>query len=134
VDLAGGTDKAGSLSGKRVLVIGASAGIGRALTAWRTEHPGIRFCRVRVGQTFPTEFGSAFDGAVLTRAMADWAVRGLAQEQFMTPEEVAGVLIGILRTATDHPGVSLDELMVRSSSAGTATFHDAMEDARQSRP
>jgi NAD(P)-dependent dehydrogenase (short-subunit alcohol dehydrogenase family) len=98
----------------------------RALTAWRTEHPGIRFCRVRVGQTFPTEFGNAFDGAVLTRAMADWAVRGLAQEQFMTPEEVAGVLIGVLRTATDHPGVSLDELMVRSASAGTTTFDNAI--------
>jgi NAD(P)-dependent dehydrogenase (short-subunit alcohol dehydrogenase family) len=106
----------------------------RALIAWRTEHPGIRFCRVRVGQTFPTEFGSAFDGAALGLAMTDWAARGLAQAQFMTPEEVAGVLVGVLRTAADHPGVSLDELMVRSSSAGTATYHDAMEDTGQSSP
>jgi NAD(P)-dependent dehydrogenase (short-subunit alcohol dehydrogenase family) len=106
----------------------------RALIAWRTEHPGIRFCRVRVGQTFPTEFGNAFDSETLTRALDDWAARGLAQAQFMTPEEVAGVLVGVLRTAADHPGVSLDELMVRSSSAGTATYHDAMEDAGQSSP
>jgi NAD(P)-dependent dehydrogenase (short-subunit alcohol dehydrogenase family) len=98
----------------------------RTLTAWRTEHPGIRFCRVRVGQTFPTEFGHAFDGAVLTRALGDWAARGLAQAEFMSPEEVAGVLIGILRTATDHPGVALDELMVRSASAGAATFDNAI--------
>jgi NAD(P)-dependent dehydrogenase (short-subunit alcohol dehydrogenase family) len=106
----------------------------RALTAWRTEHPGIRFCRVRVGQTVPTEFGSTFDPAVLTRALDDWAARGLAQAQFMTPEEVAGVLVGVLRTATEHPGVSLDELLVRSASAGTATYDNALEDARQSRP
>jgi hypothetical protein len=44
----------------------------------------------------------------------------------MTPEEVADALTGILRTATDHPGVSLDELMVRSASAGTATFDNAI--------
>jgi NAD(P)-dependent dehydrogenase (short-subunit alcohol dehydrogenase family) len=98
----------------------------RTVTAWRTEHPAIRFCRVRVGQTFPTEFGSAFDGATLTRALTDWAARGLAQEHFMTPEEVAGVLIGILRTATDHPGVCLDELMVRSASALTTTYDGAI--------
>jgi NAD(P)-dependent dehydrogenase (short-subunit alcohol dehydrogenase family) len=106
----------------------------RALTAWRTEHPAIRFCRVRVGQTAPTEFGNAFDGAVLTRALDDWAATGLAQAQFMTPEEVAGVLTGVLRTATDHPGVSLDELLVRSASAGAGTFQYAMEDAKQSKP
>jgi NAD(P)-dependent dehydrogenase (short-subunit alcohol dehydrogenase family) len=98
----------------------------RTLMAWRTEHPAIRFCRVRVGQTFPTEFGSAFDGAVLTRALDDWAARGLAQAQFMTPEEVAGVLIGVLTTATDNPGVSLDELLVRSASGATAAYDNAI--------
>jgi hypothetical protein len=96
--------------------------------AWRTEHPGIRFCRVRVGQTFPTEFGNAFDAETLTRAMGDWAARGLAQAQFMTPEDVAGVLVGVLRTITDHPGISMDELMVRSSSAAAETFRNAIED------
>jgi NAD(P)-dependent dehydrogenase (short-subunit alcohol dehydrogenase family) len=105
----------------------------RALTAWRTEHPEIRFCRVRVGQTFPTDFGNDFDSVTLTRALDDWAARGLAQAQFMTPEEVAGVLAGVLRTATDHPGVCLDELLVRSASAGAGTFHDALEDSRDLR-
>jgi len=100
----------------------------RALMAWRTEHPGIRFCRVRVGQTFPTEFGNAFDAETLTRAMGDWAARGLAQAQFMTPEDVAGVLVGVLAATTGHPGVSLDELMVRSSSGATETFRDAIKD------
>jgi NAD(P)-dependent dehydrogenase (short-subunit alcohol dehydrogenase family) len=106
----------------------------RALAAWQTEHPAIRFCRVRVGQTAPTEFGNAFDTATLTDALNDWAARGLAKAQFMTPEEVAGVLVGLLRIATDHPAVSLDELIVRSASAGAGTFQDAMEDAQQSKP
>jgi hypothetical protein len=54
----------------------------RAVLAWRTEHPQIRFCRVRVGQTFPTDMGVAFDSHTLTRALEDWAARGLAQEEF----------------------------------------------------
>jgi NAD(P)-dependent dehydrogenase (short-subunit alcohol dehydrogenase family) len=101
----------------------------RMLVAWRTEHPEIRFCRVRVGQTFPTEFGLAFDSDTLTRALDDWAARGLAQEEFMTPEDVAGVLVGVIRTATDHPGICLEELTVRSASAVTATYEQAVTDA-----
>jgi NAD(P)-dependent dehydrogenase (short-subunit alcohol dehydrogenase family) len=100
----------------------------RTVTAWQVEHPEIRFCRVRVGQTFPTDFGNGFDSETLTRAMQDWAARGLAQERFMSPEDVAGVLVGVLGTATDHPGVCLDELSVRSSSAPATTFRDAVGD------
>jgi NAD(P)-dependent dehydrogenase (short-subunit alcohol dehydrogenase family) len=101
----------------------------RMLLAWRTEHPEIRFCRVRVGQTFPTEFGLAFDSDTLTRAMEDWAARGLAQVEFMTPEDVAGVLVGVIAAATDHPGVCLEELTVRSASAVTASYQHAVTDA-----
>lgn len=101
----------------------------RVVVAWRTEHPEYRFCLFRVGQTFPTEFGSAFDPEILTRAMTDWAARGLAQQRFMTPEEVAGVLAGILGTAIDHPGVCLDEVTVCSSSAIAETFGAALGDA-----
>lgn len=100
----------------------------RAVLAWRTEYPRVRFCRVRVGQTFPTEFGLAFDSDTLTRAMEDWAARGLAQEEFMTPEDVAGVLVGVIRTATDYPGICLEELTVRSASAVTATYEQAVTD------
>jgi NADP-dependent 3-hydroxy acid dehydrogenase YdfG len=101
----------------------------RAVLAWRTEHPQIRFCRVRVGQTFPTDMGGDFDSDTLTRAMDDWAARGLAQAEFMTPEDVAGVLIGVIRTATDYPGVCLEELTVRSSAALATSFQGAMESA-----
>jgi NAD(P)-dependent dehydrogenase (short-subunit alcohol dehydrogenase family) len=101
----------------------------RAVTAWRTEHPQIRFCRVRVGQTFPTDMGVTFDADTLTRAMDEWAARGLAQEEFMTPEDVAGVLVGVMRTATDYPGICLEELTVRSASAVTATYEQAVTDA-----
>jgi NAD(P)-dependent dehydrogenase (short-subunit alcohol dehydrogenase family) len=98
----------------------------RAVAAWRTERPGIRFSVVRVGQTYPTDFGRGFDPETLTLALADWAARGLAQERFMTPEDVAGVLVGLLGTALDHPGVCLEEVSVCSPSAVAGTFGGAL--------
>jgi NAD(P)-dependent dehydrogenase (short-subunit alcohol dehydrogenase family) len=95
----------------------------RTLTAWRTEHPGFRFCRIRVGATTPTEFGSGFDMPTLEVALGEWARRGLAQQQFMTPAEVAGTIAGLLGVAAEYPGACLDEVTVRSPSA-VVTSHD----------
>ena len=75
------------------------------------------------------EFGLAFDSETLTRAMEDWVTRGLAQEEFMTPEDVAGVLIRVIRTAAEYPGICLEELTVRSASAVTASYEQAVTDA-----
>jgi NAD(P)-dependent dehydrogenase (short-subunit alcohol dehydrogenase family) len=98
----------------------------RAVTAWRVERPEIRFCVVRVGQTYPTGFGDAFDPEVLTRALGDWAARGLAQRRFMTPEEVAGVLVGLIGTALEHPGVCFEEVSLCSPSDLAGTYGGAL--------
>jgi NAD(P)-dependent dehydrogenase (short-subunit alcohol dehydrogenase family) len=98
----------------------------RALTAWRTEHPGFRFCRIRVGATTPTEFSSGFDMPTLVHALGEWAKRGLAQDRFMTPAEVAGTIAGLLTVASDHPGTCLDEVTVRSPAAVVATHDEAI--------
>lgn len=79
-----------------------------------------------MGATFPTEFGGSFEGPVLERALADWAARGLAQEHFMTPEDVAAALAGVLATVADLPGVCMDELTIRSPSAVAGDFDDAL--------
>jgi NAD(P)-dependent dehydrogenase (short-subunit alcohol dehydrogenase family) len=95
----------------------------RTITAWRTEHPGFRFCRIRVGATTPTDFSSGFDMPTLERVLDEWAKRGLAQQQFMTPAEVAGTIAGLLGVASDYPGTCLDEVTVRSPAA-VVTSHD----------
>jgi NAD(P)-dependent dehydrogenase (short-subunit alcohol dehydrogenase family) len=98
----------------------------RMLTAWRAEHPGFRFCRIRVGATTPTDFSSGFDMDTLVRALDEWAKRGLAQERFMTPAEVASTIAGLLSVAAEHPGTCLDEITVRSPSAVVATHDEAI--------
>lgn len=97
----------------------------RALFSWRLEHPALRFCRIRVGQTFPTDFGSDFDPGTLERAIVDWAARGLAPPEYMTPEDAAGAICGLLTVTAAYPGVSVDELTVRPSAAA-ASFEQTL--------
>jgi NAD(P)-dependent dehydrogenase (short-subunit alcohol dehydrogenase family) len=97
----------------------------RALQAWQTEHPELRLCRIRVGQTFPTDFGSGFDPDTLGRALEDWGTRGLGLERFMSPDQVAGTITGLLAVAAEYPAVCVDELTVRASASAT-TFDKAL--------
>ncbi|GAA3979097.1 hypothetical protein GCM10023085_71840 [Actinomadura viridis] len=98
----------------------------RLVEGWRAERPGLRFTTVRVGATFPTDFGTGFDPGLLTRVLEDWSVRGLAQREFMTPDEVADVLAGVIGAAAAHPAIGLDHLTVRSPSPVAGSFGSAL--------
>jgi NAD(P)-dependent dehydrogenase (short-subunit alcohol dehydrogenase family) len=107
---------------------GASkAALNRMISVWRAEHPELRFTTVEVGATFPTDFGAAFDAELLTRLMTDWGARGLDQKEYMTPENVAAVLLGTAATAWRVRGVCVEHLTVRSPSpvAGTSAHTPA---------
>lgn len=82
----------------------------------RLEHPGLRVSCVVVGATQPTEFGARFTADQLRPAMADWQRRGLFQQEMMATDEVAGLLLGLYATALDHPGVGVEEIVLRSPS------------------
>lgn len=97
---------------------GASkAALRASLAGWRAEQPGRRFCCVALGPTAPTEFGDQFDGSLLGALLEDWARRGLAQEEMMRTDDVAGVLVATMAALLDHPQVGMDELVLRSPSA-----------------
>jgi NAD(P)-dependent dehydrogenase (short-subunit alcohol dehydrogenase family) len=101
---------------------GASkAALEHIIEGWRIERPGLRITTVAVGSTFPTDFGAAFDGELLTRLLSDWGARGLNQEELMTPQDVAAVLLGTAATAWRVPGACVEHMTVRSPSpvAGT---------------
>lgn len=97
---------------------GASkAALDASVRAWRNEHPELRFCRVVVGQTFPTEFGDGFEPDVLAAAFEHWGRHGLLQAEFMTPDGVAGVIVSTLAGALAHPDVGVHDMVLRSPSA-----------------
>lgn len=91
----------------------SKAALSESLNAWRTEHPGFRYCCVTVGGTIPTEFTSAFDPTLLNTVVQDWIARGLLQENFMSPDDVADVLAGVFASASNFPDVGLEQLIVR---------------------
>jgi NAD(P)-dependent dehydrogenase (short-subunit alcohol dehydrogenase family) len=103
----------------------SKAALERLIQGWRHEHPWLRFTTVAIGDTFPTDFGNAFDGDVLTRVLDEWAARGLAQARFMDPGDVARALLAVAGTMVDTPDVGLDHLTIRSPSPVAASFMDA---------
>ena len=92
----------------------SKAALERCLDQWRTEHPGYRFSSIEVGGTVPTDFSSAFDPDLLGVAVADWFSRGLVQEERMTPDGVADVLVGTFATALDQPNIGLQHMVIVS--------------------
>ncbi|SEF57110.1 NADP-dependent 3-hydroxy acid dehydrogenase YdfG [Thermomonospora echinospora] len=104
----------------------SKAALERLVEGWRTERPGVRFTTVRVGATFPTDFGNDFEPRLLERVLDDWSARGLAQRDFMAPGEVAEVLAGVIAASAGHPGIGLDHLTLRSPSPVVGTFDDAL--------
>jgi len=101
--------------------IASKAALENMIATWRAERPWLRFTIVTVGATFPTDFGSAFDLELLGQLMTDWSSRGIAHEEYMTPEGVATVLLGTAAAAWRQPGVCIEHLTLRSPSPVTGT-------------
>lgn len=94
----------------------SKAALERMIEGWRIEHPGLRFTTVTVGATVPTDFGNDFEPGLLGRMLEDWISRGLAQEEFMSPQDVADVLLGVVAAGVGRPGVCMENLTLRSPS------------------
>ncbi len=95
----------------------SKAALAESLNAWRTEHPGFRYCCVTVGGTVPTEFTAAFDPELLGTVVQDWVARGLLQETLMSPQDVADLLAGTFASAVNFPAVGLEQIVIRPPSS-----------------
>jgi NAD(P)-dependent dehydrogenase (short-subunit alcohol dehydrogenase family) len=94
---------------------GASkAALDESLHVWQLEHPELRFSRVTVGATQPTEFGATFDMDQLGPAMRAWYRHGLMQEQYMDTDEVASFLAAMLGAALANRSINVEQVLVRS--------------------
>ena len=94
----------------------SKAALEESLRCWHTEHPNVRFSCVAVGSTVPTEFGAAFDLPLLGELMADWALHGLAQAEFMATDEVGDFLVNMYAAALPYAQVNVEHIVLRSPS------------------
>ena len=108
----------------------SKAAIEALVRQWRLEHPGLRFTNIRVGGTTPTEFGDAFDSALLDAVFPKWMSHGLFQEQMMETSEVADTLVGTFAAVLGAPGVGIEDLVLRSPSAVAGTLDQALAQNR----
>lgn len=90
---------------------GASkAALNRVCSAFRSERPDVRFVRAVIGSTIGTEFGAAFDGALLEEAFARWIVGAQTTATMMTTDDLAPVMLDVLATLRAHPEVDLPRI------------------------
>ena len=71
----------------------------------RAEYEEIRFVRATIGSTIGTEFGANFGTDVLNEAFAQWIVRAQHTNRMMAVEDVAAVLLDLIGSLLDRPGV-----------------------------
>lgn len=101
----------------------SKAALDVSIRGWRAEHPELRWSCVAVGATFPTAFGATFEPELLGETLDLWVKKGLLQDEFMVPGEVAAHLLATYASALSLPSVNVEHLVLRSPSAtlGTAT-------------
>jgi NAD(P)-dependent dehydrogenase (short-subunit alcohol dehydrogenase family) len=104
----------------------SKAALDQSFLSWQLEHPEVRFCRVTVGATQPTGFGSEFGADVLDASLRHWVRHGEMQQRFMPVGEVADLLLTLLASALANPGVNVEHLRLRSPS-GTVSSLDEVE-------
>ncbi|HUZ44829.1 MAG TPA: SDR family oxidoreductase [Acidimicrobiales bacterium] len=86
---------------------------------WRVEAPEFRFCTFALGPTFPTDFGRDFDPAALEDATPRWTRAGFAWDRMVDTEQVAGLLTDTVASLLQHPGLSVEHMLIRSPAART---------------
>ncbi len=92
-----------------------------SVRGWHTEHPEVRWSCVAVGATFPTAFGNSFDPDLTGSLMGQWIKRGLLQESFMIPAEVAEHLLATYASALSLPSINVEHITLRSPSPTIGT-------------
>ncbi len=72
------------------------AALNRLVECWQSEEPAVSFTRVSVGDTLATEFASDWDLKEIMPYVEEWNARGYLAGRYMTPEDVALHLVGLL--------------------------------------
>lgn len=99
----------------------SKAALDASVKGWHAEHPDVRWSCVGVGATFPTAFGVNFDIDLVGAVMDQWVRRGLLQEEFMAPAEVAQYLLTMYASALSLPSLNVEHILLRSPSPTIGT-------------
>jgi NAD(P)-dependent dehydrogenase (short-subunit alcohol dehydrogenase family) len=106
------------------------------IRGYRTEHPELRFGKVTVGATIPTEFGIEFDMELAGQLFPVWIAHGEMRANYMDVGDVGEVIVDHLASSLLHPEVDVQEIVIRppgpllTDVAGMlSTLSEAQDDA-----
>jgi NAD(P)-dependent dehydrogenase (short-subunit alcohol dehydrogenase family) len=91
----------------------SKAALDTSLEGWRTEVlGGVRFVKITVGPTIPTDLGRDFDRTTLGRVYGHWSRQGM-KAGYMDVTDVGNAIGDMLAVGFDHPAICNDELVLR---------------------
>jgi NAD(P)-dependent dehydrogenase (short-subunit alcohol dehydrogenase family) len=94
---------------------GASkAALEEVVRGLRLEHPELRFCCIRVGQTVPTDFARDFDPALAAELLPKWIAIGRMPAQAMDVSELGRAIADSLAIALTTPSVEFQDMVLRA--------------------
>lgn len=100
----------------------SKAALEELMRGWRTEHPEIRFSTIVIGPTFPTEFGTSFDPALMGELWGEWERLGIADASIMDGVELAEVIVNTYLTLIPYPGIGMEQIVLRPTKSPAAAF------------
>lgn len=100
----------------------SKAALEELIRGWRAEHPEIRFSTIVIGPTFPTEFGVNFDPDLMGELFEEWTRLGIADTAIMDGIDLADVIVGTYETLIAHPGIGMEEIVLRPTKSPAAAF------------
>jgi len=68
--------------------------------------------RATIGSTIGTEFGDSFDGSTIAEAIPRWVVMGRHTAGYLSVEQAAATVAGILSLLRSHPQVDIPYLQL----------------------
>ena len=89
----------------------SKAALDSSIRSWRNELPERRFMRIVMGGTIGTDFASAWDMALLDKALQRWDDDGISPA-VMECDHVGRQLADVLAAAVAHPTVDMPDLVI----------------------
>lgn len=91
----------------------SKAALEATLKGWRTEVlGGVRFLKLVVGPTIPTDFGRDFDGPTLMAVFGHWTRQGM-RTGYMDATDLGNQIGDLFSACFAHPAISPDEVVFR---------------------
>lgn len=87
----------------------SKAALDATIRSWRLEQPEVRFTRIVMGATMPTDFAVGFDHRVLAMAMERWADAGISPA-LMATDHVGAQLAAVFALLLDQPAVDVPDI------------------------